>query len=328
MMLALLLLLQAPQPQLLAPDVSVIVDIRADLSGSSRIEERNKVVIEGTELSLQGYLTATSRADVFLALHRHESGRLEPEVCEGYVTFSQLGRGLSLRAGRIHVPFGRINPLHGHHRPFADLPPVLAEFFGHHGLTGDGAVLEWLLPTKTFARLEVGTWMAPEHHHPGHVHLGLHGTVDTARLWIGREIGPKSHLDIGLSAARKRAGGAYALGLDLRWRRWPWAFGRDEVLCEFLWGKAKGAPEERPHGLFLYLGRRLDQYHEVGTRFDWVKAPDGETKRGLSLIATKYLTETTFLRLQLRYNRLPGEDFLDAIVNFTWGMGPHAHRLE
>ncbi|HIE09961.1 MAG TPA: hypothetical protein EYP65_08960 [Armatimonadetes bacterium] len=327
-MLALLLLLQAPQPQLLVPEVSVIVDIRANLSGSRRVEERNRVVVEEMELSLQGYLTPTSRADVFLALHRHEGGRLEPEICEGYVTFSQLGKGLSLRAGHIHIPFGKINPLHGHHRPFADLPPALETFFGHHGLVGDGAILEWLLPMKTFARLELGRWAIPNHHHLGHLHLGLHGDVYTLRLWTGREIGPKSHLDIGLSGARVEGKRTYALGLDIRWRRWPQAFEREEALLEVLWGRAEGAPERRPFGAFLYLGKRLDQYHELGARLDWAKGPDGKVREGFSLLATKYLTETTFLRLQVRYNRLASHRWLDAILNFTWGMGPHAHRLE
>ncbi len=319
-----------PQVQLLVPDISVIVDTNLLLSSNDEEADRNKVVPRCVELSLQGFLHPSIRGDCFLALHRHGE-HMEPEICEGFITFSHLGKGFSARVGKIHVPFGKINPIHQHHRPYADQPAVITRLFGHHGLVGEGVELSYLLPTERFVQISLATWeVRHEHHHNHHHHhtLGLHEVVDTARVWTGWAPDERSQIELGLSAARKRNGSAHALGLDLTYKRWPHAFKRTVLQAEFIAGKARQGNERHPYGFYLYGGYQLNQYWEVGGRYDWTKRVEGGHESCLSAIVTRRLTETTFVRLQVRYNSLPDKDFLDLFVNFTWGMGPHAHPLE
>ena len=149
------------------PDISVIGDITAQTSTDTGYVNRNQVTIRGIELALQGYLYPQMRADMFLAMHRHENA-FEPEICEASVSFLRLFLdGLGLQAGKIHVDFGKLNKIHQHERPFTDQPLALTNFLGYHGLVGEGAALNYLFPLPFFLRIEGGAWRmtAGEHHH-------------------------------------------------------------------------------------------------------------------------------------------------------------------
>jgi hypothetical protein len=149
------------------PDISVLGDLTAQTSTDESYPDRNQVTLRGIELALQGYLYPEMRADVFLAMHRHD-GALEPEVCEASVSVLRLFLdGLGLQAGKIHVDFGKLNKIHQHERPFVDQPLVLTNFFGPHGLVGEGAVVNYLFPLPFFFRIDGAVWWIPAHEH-GH----------------------------------------------------------------------------------------------------------------------------------------------------------------
>lgn len=330
-----------PQPrppervQLELPDISVIGDVRGNWTNDRDDPNRKKVRLYHAELALQSYLYPDIRGDVILGVARH-GDEFDVHVEEGFINFLDIGKGFGLLAGRKFVPFGKANQIHTHHRLYSDTPAVLTSFFGER-LVGDGAVVSYLVPTRQFLKLELGSWHAAAHSHDpheqdGHEHeaagLGLLNTVNTGRLWTSRPLSDISELECGLSHAT--ASGVRATGLDLTYKRWPTAYKRLTVQAEYLRGNNENTGD-RIRGHYILVNQRLDKYWDVGLRYDWSELvqPRDSHYSGLAAIVTRHLTETTYLRLQYKQGHLPGGGTLrEPMVVMNFGMGPHAHPLE
>lgn len=326
----------AERVQLELPDISVIGDIRGNWTNDRGDPNRDKVRLYHAELALQSYLYPDIRGDVIVGVARHDED-FDVHVEEGFINFLDMGRGFGLLAGRKFIPFGKANQLHTHHRLYSDTPTVLSSFFGER-LVGDGAVLSYLAPTRTFLRLELGSWYAAAHSHDAHEEqggdeaeahpLGLLGTVNTGRLWTSRPLTDTSELELGATYAA--ASGARACGLDLTYKHWPTAYRRLTLQAEYLRG-TNHRTDQRIDGLYLLANQRLDKYWDVGLRYDWAEFVQPATSHGSGVvgIVTRHLTETTYLRLQYKHAHLPGAGTLhEPMVVINFGMGPHAHPLE
>jgi len=154
------------------PDISVTGDIRgkiADRPEDLGLEQKTVYELHEVELAVQGYLNPYARADVFLAWHDDEA-----HVEEAYVTFERgLPWGLSVRAGRYLLGFGRLNLLHPHAWSFIERPLVHEVYLGDHGFVDDGLSLRWLLPISSLyvelsADLLRGSALAGGPHHDAH----------------------------------------------------------------------------------------------------------------------------------------------------------------
>jgi hypothetical protein len=324
------------------PDISVLGDLTAQTSTDEAFEDRNRVTLREIELALQGYVYPEMRADVFLAMHRHD-GAFEPEVCEASVSFLRLFfDGLGLQAGKVHVDFGKLNKIHQHERPFADQPLVLTNFFGPHGLVGEGAVANYLLPLPFFLRVDGAVWWIPAH---GHAHdegseepleFGLAGKIYTGRLWSGFSPGDRIELEIGASGAK--GNGAHYLehqdevivaGGDVTLRFLPKSHCRiisqSEVL--YLHRTVPVGTLERM-GAYSYLGMQLNKYWDAGARYDWSENafPDALTSSLVSAICTYRFTETTRFRVQYGFD--PEASSHSAAMQLVFGIGPHTHPLQ
>ncbi|MEW6619290.1 MAG: hypothetical protein AB1422_08150 [bacterium] len=328
------------------PDVSFVGDIVGKLNDDKNDEERNKILVREVELALQGYIYPQMRADMFLAMHRHGEETVA-EICEGYVSFLNLGKGFNLKAGKIHTDFGKINKIHSHHRPYADQPEVITNFFGGHGLVGQGAVLSYLLPTKRFLQFELGTWYVEGHHHHDEEEhhtdeFSLADKVCTAKLWGSYPWSDISELEIGLNFAKGK--GAHfkehkdnveVYGIDLTYKKWLSAHKRFLLQNEifFLKREVPIGKIERS-GFYSFANYKLNKYYDFGVRYDhtedaWPHNDDvniAKKSEGLSLIATRNLTETTKLRLQYKYDFENKND--SAYLQLQFGIGPHSHPLE
>ncbi len=306
------------------PEISVIGDLQTLFSSNKEEEDRNKVSLEELEIALQSWIYPTIRGDVFIAFHEHK-GHTQAEVEEGYVSFLNLGKGFSLIGGRKRVGLGKENPLHPHHRLYADNPLVLTELFSEHGLIGDGATLSYLLPSKIFTYLDLSTWqvVTPE---KGEGMPGLEKTLHTARLWVSTPY-KEGELEVGLSFARGAGKEPVKIrGLDWTFRRWPGAFGRDLLRMELFWAEHE---DFKKKGWYLLGAHKFTRYWEGALRIDNAElvAEEGKEK-ALSLIASKYLTETSVLRFQYQYCDRPQGADNRFWVQVIFGMGPHAHPLE
>ena len=342
------------------PDISVIGDFAGSVTDNKNSASEKGFLVKELEFAFQGYLYPEVRADIFFALHRH-GGTLEPELCEASVSFLKLVDGLSLKTGKIHVDFGKINKIHQHERPYVDQPVVITNFLGAHGLVGEGADLSYLLPLPVFVQLAVGAWQIPAHEHepeevsvagltdsngntideilvPGECgdEFGFGNEAATARIWSSFSLGNMSELEFGVSGA-KGNGSHYShhqdeaevSGADITLKIWPSTFKRIIFQNEFLKLK-RTVPvgELNRQGFYSYLGYQLNKYWETGLRYDSSENafPVIEKTNSVSLVITNKLTETTKIRLQ--YARNLETDINTGYLQLVFGIGPHTHPLQ
>ncbi|MFC1583137.1 hypothetical protein ACFL4U_00500 [Candidatus Neomarinimicrobiota bacterium] len=322
------------------PDVSLVGDITAKVSDDRSDFYRNKILIRGIEFALQGYLYPEMRADAFFAFHRH-GDHFEAEICEGYASFLNLLGEFSLIAGKKHVDFGKINKLHQHHVPYVDRPIVLTNFFGEHGLVGEGASLDYLLPLPFFLQLTIGGWSTEngthdEEHPEEEVHFTIADRVYTSRAWASFSLGDYSELEIGGSGAigqgphhDEHKDEVRVVGFDLTFKYWPSAYRRLLLQGEAL-QLMRELPDERitRWGLYGFLGYRFTKYWDAGFRYDWAEnaLPEKELTQKLSACITNHLTETTKVRFQ--YGYCLSSNIYEAVIQLIFGIGPHSHPLE
>jgi len=311
------------------PEISIVGNIYSLFSSNKEDEDRNKVKLEEVELALQSWIYPTIRGDVIMSIHEHinpATGERESHahIEEGYVSFLNLGKGFTLKAGRMRVGLGKENPIHPHHRLYVDNPSILTTLFSEHGLISDGATLSYLFPTKTFTQLDLSTWQVvfPE---AGEGMPGLEKTLHTARLWISTPY-KDGELESGISGARGAGDEPVKIyGFDMTFKRWPSAFGRDLLRTEFF--KAKHSTD-KVSGWYLLGAHKFTKYWEGALRLDNSELVGGGREKALSLIASNYMTETSILRFEYQYADNPSGADNRFWVQVIFGMGPHAHPLE
>ena len=340
------------------PDISVIGVLNGHVTDDKSDPARNRLEFDEVETAFQGYIYPEMRADVFLAIHNHD-GEYETEICEAKASFLKLLNGLSAEAGKIHVNFGKLNKIHTHHRSMADQPRALTNFFGGHGLVGQGGVLQYLLPLPFFAQLEGGAWrMAGHHHHSDETaevsdinnntvnaviqtesgDFSLADEVYTGRLRTSFAPSAKSELELGASIAKGRGAHythhkdkAVVAGADLTFRSWPSAYGRWVFQNEWLYlTREVPAGKLYRHGFYSWLNCRFSKYWDIGGRFDYADGalPVNSIERALSGILSYHLTETSCARFQYKNRKAAGKKINEGWVQFAFGIGPHSHELE
>jgi hypothetical protein len=269
----------------------------------------------------------------------------------------------SLRLGRKLLDFGKVNPIHPHHWPYVNGPVVFKDYMGH-GFGGDGLAVSYLLPTETFANLEVGAWKFSHHHHEEEEEeesvefgAGFQDRVYSGRLWTSHPFSENAELELGASGAighgfrhHHHEGDAEEeeqiyddislRGLDLTYKFWPEAHRRLLLQAEALWHRRRGTHlhEEEiltegrtSFGYYLFGNYQWDNYWDAGLLYSAAEQPFPAEGRDacLSGILTNHLTETTALRLQLDLSRTPETGRESAVwLQLLWGIGPHSHPLE
>lgn len=333
------------------PDISITGDFYGKRSNNESDPEKNKLVIRSIEAALQGYVYPEIRADIFLAMHKHKD-HLEPELCEAKLSFLRVFNNIGIDVGKIHINFGKINPVHQHHRPYVDQPQVITNFFGEHGLVGEGISFSYLFPLPFFARLDIGLWQIPEHHHEENIEteeFGLANEVYNSKLWLSFPTGKQSELEIGINAVTgmglhytHHKDKVKVVGLDLTYKLWPSAYTRFVFQSEFLY-LIREIPlgEIKRFGFYSYLGYKFNKYWSAGVRYDssedvfphldLLGTPNvsiSNKTASVSLIITKNLTETTHLRFQYKYYFEGQENIHEGFLQTVFGIGPHSHMLE
>jgi hypothetical protein len=330
----------APGGATLLPNISAIGNVIFRGSDSKRTPGRSRFSLQEAEFALQDRVAPNLRADFFVAAEKGEDSAWGAAVEEGYLTWATpLGiRNLSARFGRVRTPFGKLNALHPHLRRTVDQPSVLTALLGPDGLGSDGSVLQYLLPFKgLFANLELGRWQTVPGTEDGLGFGGDNRNAWSGRLWIGKEVGADRELELGFSHYRGRGQQLdtdpiqrrTVQGLDLTFRSFPSAYRRFTLQAEALQHRVAGGESRR--GWYVDAALRTNQYWELGARADRTAYPfpiDGH-ESAFSAYLTRYLTEQTSLRLQLKHGRRPEDGtFNELFVQFLFGFGPHSHLLQ
>jgi hypothetical protein len=337
----------------LTPDISVIGNNVGRFFSAKGDPDRNRLQLGEFEIGLQQRIYPGIRFDAFLAAGAEEGFSLTAE--EAYATFSRIGHlPLGGLVGKKRLNFGKQNPVHPHARLFADQPPALAFLVGPEALNGNGASVNYTLPTSSlFANLELGLFNTDPAEDgaelgPGPTFyplgLGARGNTPFARLWLSRGSPTSGEVELGGSAAwgHDENGDRVRLtGVDLTIRKFPGTFKRLIAQGEVFWHSRKdtvgGTGSHTRSGWYALLGYRPDQYFDYGIRLDESSLPwpiPGREK-SVSLIWTNRLSEVTLLRLQYKRGSrstdllLPAKrGFNELWLQFIWGGGSHTHAIQ
>jgi len=349
---------------LMNPDISFIANMKGFLSSDDDNPLNQRFLIQEAELGFQGFLWPGIRGDAFVALEQHVEGdghvTTEIDLEEAYVSFLDLPAGFQLQAGRKLQNFGRLNAIHPHHWAFPDTPLPLLRLFGDHPWLDDGVQISTLIPNRwdAYVKVEGGVWSGWQ---PGHAHeheeeivespdldqvTRWSGNVFTARASLGFPLGDNTNLMPGYSFAGDDGGDTFLHGLDLTLiHRWPRTYRRLRWQNELFYRDTRVSPtyhgghddhdlhaatrDADDWGGYSLLAMTLDKYWETGVRFDWWDADHLDGEWGMTTFLTYFFSHSMYLRPAYRYNSFPdGSDEHLALVQFFWGLGPHAHRLE
>lgn len=335
------------------PDISVIVNGSANFTNNKAIIDRNKVLVNEAEIGMQGYLYPTIKGDAFFSFEREEGeNNLNGVLEEGYVTFLETPiKGIGIKAGKMKVDFGKTNKQHPHQLSYQDRVSVLKNFLGEDGLNAHGIEAAYLIPTSRniFAQLQLGLWRPESPQLDPLTNLEtndagtrISNTLATTRLWISKSIGDDNELELGLNSAwgkslfngsgsnKKDPIQIYAA--DLTFRKFMPAHKKLSLSLEWLLHNRKIPPSHISHSGYYVLGTfQSNKYWEWGIRYDnsSFPAPTQGHGSGISAIITNYLSESTFLRYQVKHgNDTEQKSFNEFIIQFVWGIGPHFHHLK
>lgn len=350
---------------LMNPDISLVVDVKGLLSDTDTNPLDEKIMLEHAELAIQGYLWPGIRADFVGAIGQHpeDGGHIHThtEVEEGYVSFLDLPANLQLQVGRKLLDFGRLNPIHPHHWAIPDTPLPLRRLFGDHSWYDDGFQASTLIPNPwdLYLKVQGGIWngrtLGDENNHEhadagDHESPGFAGPVDWGgRVYTGRasldfSLSQDANMMTGYSLAAGEGGDSVLHGADLTLiHRWPQSYKKIRWQNEFLFGDFQLAGEHEHEqegvaigkydadawGLYSLLQLTLTKYWETGVRYDWWDGDHLDDEWGATAFLSYYFTHSMYVRPSYRYSELAnGEDEHAFMVQFVWGLGPHAHRLE
>lgn len=339
---------------LLLPDISFIGQAKGFLGNDRRDENRNSLRLTEGELSIQSYVYPGVKADAFITAAPDED---EPfQVEEGYLTFLGWRKGLNVKVGRQHTPFGRAGLQHTHSWLYARQLLPVRNLVSGESLSGDGVNFSYHIPTpgRLFAQADFGFWRGlgsgvisanpfgqdlPVG--PGN---GYTGNFQTARLWLGHPLGEFNELELGGSYAKGTStvdndtgtnigSGRLALkGVDLSFRHF--GQGRKRVLLRseyFQYAPNASLGTNEASGYYGLANYRYTPFDEIGLLWEHSGFPQapGQHENALSLIYTKQFTEQFYVRLQGTRGTRPGQgNYNEGILQFTWGVGPHTHNLE
>jgi hypothetical protein len=339
-------------PQSFNPDLSVIGDMLADLSpDGSTLEEGDRFQVRETELGLQAVVDPYFRADFFLSLKGSEF-----ELEEGYLTSLALPHRFQLKAGRFHLPFGKVNLTHRPEIHTIEYPRVIQEFFGDDGFASTGLWVSKLVAPFGFYQELIGVvgndlgegvsadGGAPEGEDEGAADGGRTSDRDLFddlgdRLFLGHlknylDLTEAANLEVGVSAATGESDPGdpasqrlafYGIDAIYRWRPPAASLYKSLILqSEAGWRTSEGPTD---FGLFLFGQYQIGRRWYLSARYDYVEHPGPEPRESENSISgylTLYPSEFSLFRLGYEHRGLEIGDDLDRIlVQAVVTLGPH-----
>jgi len=336
------------------PDISVIGDVRAFVTGDAA-EERDgelQLDLESVEVALAGYLNPFARADVYVGYHDDEF-----ELEEAYATVLRgLPGGMQVRAGKYRVDFGKLNQVHPHAYSFLDAPLAHRELLGAEGLADIGLNANVQLPIGASALTVSGNLLkgdfaaSPAHAHDGEAAAGgEEAETDVGyseRLSLFVPTGDYAGFEVGVSALQgtldRAAGREVALlGVDLKVRWAPDRYRSLTVQGEWIrsrrdaghadgagGGEGGGAGRVSADGYFLFADWRFAQRWSSGAiveRADHAEEEGVSTTRVGAFAGFQVMEESTMVRLLLRRTDDDGAAgaWDEAILQLVFSLGPH-----
>jgi len=322
------------------PDVSAVANIKFEIN-DRYVDDKYRVKVDEAELAFQNYLFPGVRGDLIIAVEQEyteDDVATDVDLEEAYISFLDLPFNLQAEMGRRLMHFGKLNPIHGHHWPFADTPLAMQRIFGHHSWYDDGISVSALIPNPfdLYLQQRAGYFNGRDLGHEGHGHLDWDGRIFMSRTNTSATLpfDENADIDLGYSMAADERIDTMLQGADFTFHyRWPLSYRKFKSQTElfFIENFDSIANIDR-FGLYTLAQLTLDKNWEVGARYDYSEnlEADPDYEWAITPFLSYHLTESLYLRGQYRYRQtLDGHNSENAVfLQCVWGMGPHSHRLE
>jgi hypothetical protein len=344
------------------PEIGVVVDIVAAVSGSKEDEEGNdRLSIREIELVFGHDIDPYARFDGTFTLSDFE----DPDIEEAYVTYWGLPFELKGRVGRMRPKVGKASAAHRDSLETVDEPLVVQNYFGVEGLFRTGLELSLFLPLpweilthELTAGImeggigEDGTLFGETRRRPSfYVHL--------KNFW---DISDTTNLELGgtylLGSSDEDSGyEVNAFGIDLTLIHYLNAVNRLKIQSEFYlqdrdepFIDAESGEEvldaigeemspasfdDNPWGLYTLMDYHLALRWSIGGRFDYVIPTDiaSDSPEDADMAFSSYLTfhQSEFSRWRLQYQHVEfadGDDDDRVFLQGTFAIGVHKHQLQ
>ena len=278
------------------------------------------IAIQEMELQILSNVDPYLSANVILTL----PGGSGIGVEEGWLQLTPQPLGLSLRAGKLLVPFGRENPVHTHALPFIDRSLIGTAVFGD-GLGEVGVEASWLapLPWYLLVTAEVLNGDNPIFASTNSRDLAYFGALKnvfdlnddtTAELGLQYVAGRNA------ADATTQVAGAH---LVLKWKPASASTTKSGMLT--IEGMCSHTPADTC-GFYTYAQWQLAQRWFAGGRYDFLHppagAPDGMRESAILVFAP---SEFSAFRLQCNLHQQGGSlpQVFEALLQANFTLGAH-----
>jgi hypothetical protein len=262
-------------------------------------------------------------------------------VEEGFITFTKLPHSLTAKVGKFKAAFGKVNTMHGHVLPWADLPLAYTAFLGgEEGLNDSGVSVSMLMPTETIFTEFTGQLLR-----------GAGGPFERHRnsdlTYVGHakfygDFNASSNLEFGLSYARGNGDPLanndqerYGADLTFRWRP-PKTGYSQQLLIRNEWYAAQrmhtdplnpNSSTRLPVGTYLSLDYKFAPRWWIGTRYDYAARPDAPEFQDRQNSVTLSFLPSEFQQIRVEGRRTWNDQLRlwedSALLQFQWAIGAH-----
>jgi len=340
------------------PDVSIVADTFYHFSdskfGVGEFTDEDMYFRE-VELALQGYIYPGVRAEFFPTFEIAE-GRVEME--EAFANFLTLPLNSNMLVGKHRIRFGLVNPIHQHHRDYADVPLVVQNMLGAEGYIDEGFDFSIMapkipIPVELGFAIFDGAKSLAEAEEEGSRTFNLYDNtaiafrdkVFLAKINTNMLLLPNLDISTGYHVMWDDNGAGNTAvhngQFSLRYRvpnSWSKLLWQNEVYVADVDNIANQADKNTSKGFYSFLKYTHNRFLDLAFRYDWTELGlnNNAHQWALNPMATWHLTESSYIRAQYRYGELVSEGVSASNVNsanevflqFVWGLGPHAHGIK
>jgi len=324
----------SPSATYFNPAIAVIGNFLA-VAGKNEVEDRPSLEMRESEISFQAVVDPFAKADFFVAISNDEV-----ELEEGFLTFTSLPADLLVKVGKFKAQFGKINLLHTHLLPWADVPlPIVNLLGGDEGWNDAGVSIARIFPFgETFSELTLqvfrgeseGLFEAPSRSDLAYL----------AHYRAYRDFGDDHNLELGSTWGRGSNGTdddakttLENIHLVYRWKPLSGRPYRSFILRSELFRSRREQPDGRQssRGFFVGGDYQLSRRWFAGARYEFSDraADDGLRDRGEAVTLTFWPSEFSQLRGELRRRRYAGGITAnEALLQLQFSIGAHgAHSF-
>ncbi len=311
------------------PQLSMVTDFRWNAVDSDK-SSRKRAYLKEAELGFASDVDPFLKAEAYISV-ADEDGESKAEVEEAFGKYTNLGRGLSGKFGKIAAAIGRVQRNHADQLNWMDYPLMVQKFLGDEGLRAGGGSLSYLLPGEHFHEF---TLEALDSNGKG-IFSGGNGGAPTVvgayRTFVDFNENASAQFGLSYATGQSPIVGKRSdlLAAEFTYKLQPGGTGRSLVFETEAFSGKQGGDADRKIGAFAALTYELKPRLYATLKSDYVETPgSSEILRAFSFGATLKVTEFHFWRAEfqrIESNIASSRNVLN--VQFQWVIGAHpAHK--